>query len=77
MSKLPKEKRGLPPLKGGEGTAETSFGGLDYASSRILLENQKPENDYPKYKDSIERLNLEYIVNKKKGKGRIFVKGPE
>ena len=50
--------------------------GLDYASSRIVLENQKLENDYPKYKDSIERLNLEYKLNKK-GKGRIYVAGLE
>ena len=66
MSKLPKEKSGLPPPMGGEGTEETSFGGLDYSSSRIVLANQKLENDYPKYKDNIERLNLEYIVNKKR-----------
>ena len=49
---------------------------MSYSKTRILLENQKLEQDYPKHKDSIERLNLEYRVNQK-GKGRIFVYGPE
>ena len=73
LSKLPKEKSGLPDPKG---TAETFFTeGLDYSQTRILLENEKLEYDYPKYKDSLERLTLEYRVDKN-GKGRIWVKGP-
>ena len=73
MTEFPKEKNGLPDPKG---TAETSFTeGLDYDATRLLLENEKLEYDYPKYKDSIERLTLEYRVDKN-GKGRIWVKGP-
>ena len=73
MSTFPKEKSGLPDPKG---TAKTFFTeGLDYDQRRILLENEKLEYDYPKYKDIIERLTLEYRVDKN-GKGRIWVKGP-
>ena len=79
MKEFPKENSGLPGTSNrGEGTAETYFteGELDYASSRIFLENQKLENNYPKYKDSIERLNLEYTVNKKRER-KDFVRGPD
>ena len=74
MTEFPKEKNGLPKQKG---TVETSFTeGLDYDTARVLLENGKLEYDFPKYKDSIERLTLEYRVDKN-GKGRIWVKGPD
>ena len=34
--------------------------GLDYGETKILLENQKLELDYPKYGKSPDLLNLEY-----------------
>ena len=77
---MPKEKSGFPPSKGVEGTAETSFieGGLDYVKAKIRLENEKLMNNYPEYEKrskSGKLLILEYKLDKK-GKGRVYVRGP-
>ena len=78
MSEFPKEKGTVPPPKGGEGTAETSFTdeGLNYAYAEISLANEKLVHDYPRYGKSGNLLNLEYIVDKK-GKGKVNVIGPQ
>ena len=76
LSEIPNEKSGLPHPKGGEGTAETSFTGLDYGEAEILLKNQKLMRDYPEYGKSGNILNLEYIEDDK-GKGKVYVIGPQ
>ena len=76
MSEFPKEKGGLPPPKGGEGTAKTFFSeGINYGEAKILFENKKLMHKYPEYGKSGDLITLVYNVDDY-GKGKVYVAGP-